>query len=395
MWLTGFDAPSLHTMYLDKPMHGHTLMQAIARVNRVFKDKPGGLIVDYLGIATELQEAIHQYTVHGSEKPASFLDEAVQVMKTDYERVQAFFHRFDYTGFFSDSSTERLSTLPRAMEHILQQSNGKKRYVEAVLRLSKSFALSIPHDDAIAIRDDVAFFQAVKAQFVKHTRTVSTKSRGEVDGAIRQLVSQAVASTDIVDLFSTQGLKKPDISILSDDFLQDVQSLPQRNLAIELLQKLLNDEIRARSRRNAVQARSFTEMLENAIQKYENRSVNAVQIINELIALAKEFRDANKRGEELGLNEDELAFYEALAENESAIDVMGNEQLTIIARELLEQVRNSVTIDWTLKESARAKIRVMVKRILRKYGYPPDLADEATDTVLEQAELVASDWISG
>lgn len=394
MWLTGFDAPSLHTMYLDKPMHGHGLMQAIARVNRVFKDKPGGLVVDYLGIATELQEAIHQYTIQGADKPAGLMDEAVHIMQTDYERVRAFYHRFDYQGFFSEQPTERLSTLTSAIEHVLGQKQGKKRYVEAVTRLSKSFALSMPHESAIAIRDDVAFFQAIKAQIVKYTRTGNTKSRGEIEGAIRQLVSQAVSSPDIVDLFSEQGLKKPDISILSDEFLQDVQNLPEKNLAFELLQKLLNDEIKVRSRRNAVQARSFAEMLANAVQRYENRAVDAVHVIEELIQLAKEFREANLRGEELGLNDDELAFYEALSENESAVDVIGNEQLTIIARELLVQIRNSVTIDWTLKESARARIRVMVKRILRKYGYPPDLADKATDTVLEQAELVASDWTS-
>ncbi|GAB5491717.1 MAG: type I restriction endonuclease subunit R [Phototrophicaceae bacterium] len=395
MWLTGFDAPVLHTMYTDKPMHGHSLMQAIARVNRVFKDKPGGLVVDYLGIATELQEAIHQYTQHGVDKPAGFLDDAVRLMQTDYERVKAFYHRFDYSRFFSDKATERLSTLTDGIEHILSQKQGKKRYIEAVTKLSKSFALSIPDDRAVAIRDNVAFFQAVKAQLVKYTRTGNTRSRGEMEGAIRQLVSQAVSSTDIVDLFSQDGLKRPNLAILSDDFLQDVGNLPQKNLAVELLQKLLHDNIRVRSRKNAVQARSFALLLANTLQKYENRAVSANHIVEELIDMAKEFRDANQRGEDLGLNDDELAFYDALAENESAVDVMGNEQLTIIARELLAYVRSNVTIDWTLKESARARIRVLVKRILRKYGYPPDLAEKATDTVLEQAKLVAVDWTSG
>jgi type I restriction enzyme R subunit len=389
MWLTGFDAPPLHTMYTDKPMRGHSLMQAIARVNRVFKDKPGGLIVDYLGIATELQNAIHQYTIKGSQKPAEVVDQAVKLMKTHYEVVKRFYHQFDYHDFFSTEPTRRVAIIPRAMEHILSQNNGKKRYIEAVTQLSKSYALSMPDENALAIRDDVAFFQAVKAVFVKNTRT-SGKLRDEVDSAIKQLVSKSIASTDLVDIFRSQGLQSPDLSVMSDDFLQSVQKLPQKNLAIELLQRLLNDEIKSRARRNAVQARSFSKLLEEAVKKYENRSVDAVVIINELINLAKELRDANQRGEDLSLNDDELAFYDALSENDSAVQVMGDEKLAIIARELLDSVRKNVTIDWTLRESSRAKIRILVKRILRKYGYPPDMEKVATETVLEQAKLIAA-----
>lgn len=389
MWLTGFDAPPLHTMYIDKPMRGHSLMQAIARVNRVFRDKPGGLVVDYLGIATELRDAIHQYTVKGSDKPAEFMQQAIHIMQTDYEVVQGFYHQFDYNVFFNGDSTQRLSLITRAMEHVLAQSNGKERYIEAVTRLSKSYALSMPDEQALAIRDDVAFFQAVKSVIVKYTRT-SGKLRSDVESAIKQLVSKSVASTDLVDLFRSQGLQAPDIAVLSDDFLKSVQQLPQKNLAIELLQRLLNDEIKSRSKRNAVQARSFATLLEQAITKYKNRSIESAVVIDELIQLAIQIRDANQRGDALNLNNDELAFYDALADNKSAVDVMGDTQLAVIARELLESVRQNVTIDWTLKESARAKIRVLVKRILKKYGYPPDMTLVAAETVLEQAELVAT-----
>lgn len=394
MWLTGFDAPPLHTMYIDKPMRGHSLMQAIARVNRVFRDKPGGLVVDYLGIATELRDAIHQYTVKGSEKPAEFIDQAIHVMLTNYDVVKNFYHQFDYQLFFSKDPTQRLGIIPRAVEHVLSQTNGKKRYIEAVTRLTKSYALVMPDKQALLIRDDVAFFQAVKAVIIKHTRT-SGKLRNELDSAIKQLVSKSVTSTDLVDLFRSQGLQSPDISVMSDDFLQSVQNLPQKNLAVELLQRLLNDEIKARSKRNAVQARSFATLLEQAITKYENRSVESVVVIEELIQLAIQLRNANQRGDALNLNDDELAFYDALADNKSAIDVMGDAQLAVIARDLLESVRQNVTIDWTRKESARAKIRVLVKRILKKYGYPPDMTQVATETVLEQAELVATGQVSG
>jgi len=392
MWLTGFDVPPLHTMYMDKPMRGHSLMQAIARVNRVFKDKPGGLIVDYLGIATDLQEAVAQYTTAGGEGlPAASQAEAARIMLTQYEVVRAMFHRFDYRAFFTGTPTERLSVIPQALEHILQQPGGQKRYMEAVSRLSKAFALAIPHDDALAIRDDVAFFQTVRASMAKNT-LVDGHSEEDMDSAIKQLVSAAVSSNEVIDIFGHAGLKTPDVSVLSDEFLDDVRDLPQRNLALEMLRKLLNDEIKQRARTNAVQARSFEGLLEATIRRYQNRTLDAAEVIEELIGLARDMRDANQRGEALGLSDEELAFYDALAENQSAVEVMGEKSLSVIATALVKEVRQNVTIDWTIKQSARARMRTLVKRILRKYGYPPDLQDAATKTVLEQAELLAAQW---
>jgi len=391
MWLTGFDVPPLHTMYIDKPMQGHGLMQAIARVNRVFHDKPGGLIVDYLGIATDLQQAVAQYTASGSGTPVSPQAEAVALMKTQFEIAQAFFHRFDYSAFFTGTPAERVAVIPRAMEHILQQPDGKKRYMDVVARLSSAFALSIPHRDALAIRDEVAFFQAIRASFAKHTPT-DGPAQEDLDHAVKQLVSQAVVSDQVIDIFGTAGLKAPDVSILSDEFLEDVRDMPQKNLALELLRKLLNDEIRSQSRTNLVQARSFADLLESAVRRYQNRTLDAAEVVSELIGLAKDMRDAVKRGEEMGLSDEELAFYDALAQNRSAIEVMGQKELAVIATELVKHVRRNTTIDWAVKQSARAKMRVLVKRILRQYGYPPDLQDAATQTVLEQAELLAAEW---
>jgi len=394
MWLTGFDVPPLHTMYMDKPMRGHSLMQAIARVNRVFRDKPGGLIVDYLGIAPELQSAIATYTASGHSTPTLPIEEAVALMLDKLHVARAFFHRFDYGVFFTGTPPQRLSLLPAAMEHILQQHEGKKRYMDTVSALSKAFALSISDDRAQAIRDEVAFFQAVRALFVKVTPSEG-KSQQDIDTAIKQLVSAAVSSNEVVDLFRAAGLKAPNVSILSDEFLDNIHALPQKNLALEMLRKLLDDEIKARSRRNVVQARSFADMLDQSIRRYLNRAVDAAQVITELIDLAKEMREAKNRGEALGLTEDEVAFYDALAANHSAVEVLGNVELAIIAHELVKTVRASVSIDWTVKQGARAKIRVLVKRILRKYGYPPDLQEAATDTVLEQAELLAAEWVTG
>ncbi len=392
MWLTGFDVPPLHTMYVDKPMHGHTLMQAIARVNRVYKDKPGGLIVDYLGIATDLKEAMAQYTRVGhGELPAQDQAQAVALMVTEYETARAILHGFDYSAFHDGTPIERLSVIPAAMEHILQQPDGKERWMEVVARLSRAYALAMPDEAAVAIRDDVAFFQAVRSAFAKATPT-SGKSRAEMDSAIKQLVSGAVVSPGVINIFEAAGLKTPDVSILSDEFLNEVRRLPHKNLALELLRKLLNDEIQVRRGRNVVQARSFEELLERSIQRYQNRTINAAEVITELINLAREMRAAEKRGEELGLTEEEVAFYDALAANASAVEVMGNEELAFIAHELVKAVRQNVSIDWTVKKSARAKIRIVVKRILRHHGYPPDLQAQATQTVLEQAELFASGW---
>jgi len=392
MWLTGFDAPSLHTMYIDKPMRGHALMQAIARVNRVFKDKPGGLVVDYLGLAQELKQALATYTESGGTGRTTLdQDEAVAKMLEKYEICCGLFHGFDWSKWTSGTPEERLHLLPPAQEHILSQENGKDRFVTAVRELSQAFALAVPDERALRIRDDVAFFQAVRAVLSKRAPG-EARSDEELDHAVRQIIARAVSPEGVIDIFAAAGLQKPDISILSDEFLAEVRGMPQRNLAVELLGKLLRGEIRARSRKNVVQARSFAEMLEQALRRYENRAVEAVQVLEELIALAKDMRAASQRGEKLNLNEDELAFYDALETNASAVQVLGDETLRTIARELVKTVRKNVTIDWTMRENVRAQLRVMVKRILRKFGYPPDKQEKATQTVLEQAALLSAGW---
>ncbi len=392
MWLTGFDAPSLHTMYLDKPMRGHGLMQTIARVNRVFKDKPGGLVVDYLGLADELKQALATYTEsHGTGQPTVNQDEAVATMLEKYEVCRGLFYRFDWSRWTSGTPQERLSLLPAGQEHILAQEDGKARLLDAVTELSQAFALAVPHEEALRIRDDVGFFQAVRAGLAK-SAPGEPKTNYELDHAIRQIVSKAVVSDEVMDIFAVAGLKKPDISILSDEFLAEVRDMPQRNLAVELLEKLLKGEIRNRSRRNVVQARSFAELLEQAVRRYQNRAIETAQVIEELIQLAKDMRAAETRGEKLGLSDAELAFYDALEANDSAVMVLGEPILKTIARELVATVRKNVTIDWTLRENVRAQLRVLVKRTLRKYGYPPDKQAQATQTVLEQAELFSDEW---
>ncbi|MGO9310516.1 MAG: type I restriction endonuclease subunit R [Spirochaetia bacterium] len=392
MWLTGFDAPSLHTMYIDKPMQGHGLMQAIARVNRVFHDKPGGLVVDYLGLAHELKQALATYTASGGTgKTAIDQEEAVAVMLERYEVCRGLLHGFSWTLWLSGTPAERLGLLPSAQEHVLAQKEGKDRFLGAVQELSLAFALSVPNPAALRIRDDVAFFQAVRAILAKRAPG-DTKTEEELDLAVRQIVSRAVASEGVVDIFAAAGLKKPDMSILSEEFLAEVRGMPQRNLAVELLRKLLSGEIQTRRRKNVVQARSFAEMLEQTIRRYQNRAIEAAQVIEELIELAKEMRKANERGETLGLTDDELAFYDALEVNDSAVKVLGDDTLRAIARELVATVRANVTIDWTVRENVRAQLRVLVKRILRKHGYPPDKQEKATQTVLEQAEVLSEEW---
>jgi type I restriction enzyme R subunit len=392
MWLTGFDAPCLHTMYVDKPMRGHGLMQAIARVNRVFRDKPGGLVVDYLGLAHEIKRALVTYTESGGTgRTAIDQKEAVAIMLEKYEVCCGLFHGFDWSAWRAGSPQARLSLLPAAQEHILKLEDGKQRLQQAVSELSKAFALSVPTVEAERIRDDVGFFQAVRAVLAKNIGDEKRRP-DEVEHAIRQILSRAVASNQVIDIFAAAGLQKPDISILSDQFLAEVRGMPQRNLAVDLLQKLLKGEIRTRSRRNIVQARTFSEMLEQALRRYQNRAIEAAQVIEELIGLAKEMRAANAKGEQLGLSEDELAFYDALETNDSAVKVLGDSTLRGIARELVETVRNNVTIDWTMRENVRAHLRVLVKRILRKYGYPPDKQEKATQTVLEQAALLSREW---
>ena len=392
MWLTGFDVPCLHTMYLDKPMRGHGLMQAIARVNRVFRDKPGGLVVDYLGLADQLKQALATYTESGGQgKPSIDTEEAVAAMLEKYEVCCAMLHGFNWAKWTTGTPVERLGLLPTAQEHILQQEDGKSRFTSVVTDLSRAFALCAAHDEAIRIRDDIAFFQAVRAALVKPSG--ERKCQEDLDQAVRQLVSKAITAPDeVIDVFSAAGLKKPDISILSDEFLAEVRGLKHKNVAAELLAKLLKNEIKGRTRRNLVQSRAFSEMLKKALNAYHNRAIATQEVIEELIRLAKEMREAVNRGEDLGLNDDEIAFYDALAMNESAVQVMGVDELKVIATELVTNVRKTVTIDWTVRESARAKIRVMVRRILKKHGYPPDLREEATRTVLEQAELLCADW---
>ena len=392
MWLTGFDAPSLHTMYVDKPMRGHGLMQAIARVNRVFRDKPGGLVVDYLGLADELKQALATYTeAGGTGETAVDQAEAVALMLEKYEVCRGLFHGFDWSHCTKGTPQDRLSLLPAAQEHILKQEDGKARLLRAVTELSQAFALAVPHAEALRIRDDVGFFQAVRAVLAKNTPG-ERKTDEELDLAIRQIISKAVVSDEVVDIFAAAGLKKPDISILSDEFLTEVRGMPQRNLAVELLQKLLKGEIRTRSKRNVVQARSFAELLEQSVRKYQNRAIETAQVIEELIQLAKDMRAAGRRGEQLGLSDEELAFYDALETNDSAVKVLGDETLRMIARELVDAVRKNVKIDWTVREDVRAQLRVLVKRVLRKYGYPPDKQEKATQTVLEQAALLSAEW---
>jgi type I restriction enzyme R subunit len=392
MWLTGFDAPSLHTMYVDKPMRGHGLMQAIARVNRVFHDKPGGLVVDYLGLAHELKQALATYTESGGMgRTALDQTEAVAVMLEKYEVCCGLFHGFDRSTWVSGTPAERLGLLPTAQEHILAQEDGKNRLLRAVHELSQAFALAVPHDEALRIRDEVAFMQAVRAGLMKRAPG-EAKTQEELDLAVRQIVSRAVAPEGVVDIFAAAGLQKPDISILSDEFLAEVRGMPQRNLSVELLRKLLAGEIQTRRRTNVVQARSFAEMLEHSIRRYQNRAIEAAQVVEELIGLAKDMRAANARGEALGLSDEELAFYDALEVHDGAVQVLGEPTLKAIARALTESVRRNVSIDWTVRENVRAQMRVRVKRILRTYGYPPDKQEHATQTVIEQAEVLSQAW---
>lgn len=401
MWLTGFDAPCLHTMYIDKPMRGHNLMQAIARVNRVFKDKPGGLIVDYIGIASDLQTALATYTQSGG-KGAPTLDqnEAVAVCLEKFEIVEQMFlpargaqagSGFDYKKYFSADTRSKLTIILEAQEHILGLEDGKNRYTKQVALLSQAFALSVPNLKAMEIKDEIGFFQAVKARLTKFEPVGSGKSDVEIETAIRQIVDKAVVSEGIVDVFDAAGIKKPDISILSDEFLAEIQGMERKNIALELLKKLLNDEIKMRMRKNFIQSRKLSEMLESAIKKYQNNLLTAAQVIEELVKLAKDIRESDKRGEALNLGEDELAFYDALANNDSAKEVLGDKQLTAIAIEVFRSVKSNATIDWTLKESVRARLRRDVKRILNRYGYPPDQQLIATENVLKQAELMADE----
>ena len=405
MWLTGFDAPCMHTMYVDKPMRGHGLMQAIARVNRVFRDKPAGLIVDYIGIAQNLKSALQQYSKNDQENTGVDEAQAIAVMMEKYEVVRDMFHRFDYVSALNGTPQERLAMMAGAIEWILDlqqklaakeetkkgKKNAHRRYPDAVLALSKAFALASASDEAREIREEVGFFQAIRAALVK-SGTGSGVSQQERKLAIQQIVSRAVLSTEIVDILRAAGLRSPDISILSDEFLLEVQQMEKKHLALEALRRLIGDGIRSRSKANVVETRAFSERLEAALARYHANAITTAEVLQELIELAQDIRAARRRGEEQGLSDEEIAFYDALAENESAVQVMGNDQLKVIAHELLVSLRENVTVDWAHRESARARMRVLVKRILRKYGYPPDLQDSAVQTVLAQAEAVLSGW---
>lgn len=403
MWLTGFDAPSMHTLYVDKPMRGHNLMQAIARVNRVYKDKEGGLVVDYIGIATDLKKALSVYTESGGKgKPAFDQEEAASVMMSKYEIVAQMFEEqptdksqpkgFDYKSFFGLTPKEKLYFPIQAANYILGLEDGKARYTNFVTALSKSFAISVPHPYTSDIRDEVGLFQAIKARIVKVTQSSKTKSDEEIETAIKQILSDAVVADEVVDIFDAAGIKKPDISILSDEFLAEVKGMQHKNLALELLKKLLNDEIKTRQKTNIVQSKKFSEMIENAVRNYQNNLITSAQVIEELINLAKEIKEADRKGEDLGLDFREFAFYSALEVNDSAVAVLGDEILRHIARELVDTVRKNTSIDWTVRENVQAKMRIAVKKILRKHGYPPDLELKATETVIEQAKMMASEF---
>lgn len=397
MWLTGFDVPCLHTMYIDKPMRGHTLMQAIARVNRVFKDKQGGLVVDYLGIAQDLKKALSAYTESGGKgKPAFDQEEAVRAMMEYYEAVVELFSGFNYRSFFKLKTPEaKFKFLPVAANHILSQATKKEQFVDKVTGLLKAFGISVPHDDAMAIRDEIAFFQSVKARIVKISGYTGGKTDEEIETAIKQIVSQAITSDEVIDVFDAAGLKKPSIDILDEKFLNELRNLPQKNLAAELLKRLLKDEIRIKMKVNVVQSRKFSDMLDEAVKRYHSGMIDSVAFLEEvLIPMAKEMREADRRGERLNLDFRELAFYDALETNDSAVSILGDEILRTIARELLQSVRSSTTIDWTIKESVQATLRRNIRRILRKYGYPPDKQEKAIQTVVEQAKLLAEELVA-
>ncbi|MBJ9733360.1 MULTISPECIES: type I restriction endonuclease subunit R [Burkholderia cepacia complex] len=390
MWLTGFDAPCMHTMYIDKPMRGHNLMQAIARVNRVFKDKPGGLVVDYIGIANELKAALATYTqAHGRGRPTIDAHEALAILAEKMDLVHGMLHGVNYSAF----RTQAWQLLPDVANHVLGQDDGKKRFADTVLAASKAFALCCTLDEALVYRDELAFLQAVKAALIKHDGADKTLTDEQKEHALRQIISRAVVSDQVIDIFSAAGLKRPDISVLSDGFLEDVRHMQQRNLAVELLERLLKDQIKSRFKTNVVQSAKFSELLQQSLTRYRNRAVETAQVIEELIAMAKKFQAEAQRGTKLGLSPDEMAFYDALATNEAAVRELGDDTLKKIAVELVVKLRASVTVDWSKRETVRARLRVMVKTLLKRYKYPPDRQEEATDTVLSQAESLSSAWV--
>lgn len=396
MWLTGFDVPSLHTLYIDKPMQGHNLMQAIARVNRVYKDKSGGLIVDYLGIASDLKKALSFYSDSGGKgDPALIQEQAVRLMLEKLEIVSQMFHGFGYEEYFDAPTGRKLSLILSAEEHILGLDNGKKRFIDEVTALSQAFSIAIPHEQAMDVKDEVAFFQAVKSRLVKFDISGSGKTDEEIETAIRQVIDKALVTEKVIDVFDAAGIKKPDISILSEDFLLEVKNMEHKNIGLEVLKKLLNDEIKTRTKKNLIQGRTLMEMLESSIKKYHNKILTAAEVIDELIDLSKEIQHMDKQPKEIGLSDYEYAFYTAIANNDSAREVMEKDKLRELAVVLYEKIKENASIDWTIKESVKAKLKVIVKRILRKYGYPPDMQMLATETVLKQAELIAEELTHG
>lgn len=389
MWLTGFDAPCVHTLYVDKPMKGHNLMQAIARVNRVFKDKQGGLVVDYIGIANELQSALKEYTASkGRGRPTVDAHEAYAVLEEKLDTLRGMLHGFDYSGFITGGH----KTLAGAANHVLGLDDGKKRFADTTLAMSKAFSLCCTLDEAKAVREEVAFMQGVKVILTKRDIAQQKKTDEERELAIRQIVGSAVVSEEVVDIFDAVGLDKPNIGILDDAFLAEVANIPERNLAVELLERLLDGQIKTRFARNIAKVKQFSEMLRDVVKRYQNRSIETAQVIEELIEMAKKFQEAARHGETSGLTPDELLFYDALADNESAVRELGDEILKKIAQELTESLRKNITVDWSKRESIRAKLRILVKRILRKYKYPPDQAEGAIDIVLRQAQELGEAW---
>lgn len=392
MWLTGFDAPSMHTLYIDKPMKGHNLMQAIARVNRVYKDKPGGLVVDYLGIASDLKKALSFYSDAGGKgDPTIAQEQAVEFMLEKLEIVSNMYNGFPYEDYFEADTGKKLSMILAAEEHILGLEDGKKRYINEVTALSKTFAIAIPHEEAMDVKEEVSFFQAVKARLAKFDMTGAGRTDEDIETTIRQVVDKALVSEQVIDVFDAAGIKKPDISILSEDFLMELKGMEHKNVALEVLKKLLNDEIKSRSKKNLVKSKSLMEMLENSIKKYHNKILTAAEVMDELIKLSKDIVNMDSEAKELGLSDFEYAFYTAVADNDSAKDLMDKDKLRELAVILTERVKANASIDWTIKESVRAKLKVIIKRTLRQYGYPPDMQKLATETVLKQAEMIAKE----
>jgi type I restriction enzyme R subunit len=392
MWLTGFDAPCMHTLYIDKPMKGHNLMQAIARVNRVYGDKPAGLVVDYLGIASDLKQALAFYADAGGKgDPMLAQEQAVQMMLEKIEVVAGMYHGFPYEDYFEADTSRKLSMILAAEEHILGLEDGKKRYIDQVTALSQAFAIAIPHEQAMDVKDEIAFFQAVKARLAKFDSTGTGRSNEEIESTIRQVIDKALVSEQVIDVFDAAGIKRPDISILSEEFLLELKNKEHKNVALEVLKKLLNDEIKARAKKNLVQSRTLMEMLQDAIKRYHAKVLTAAEVMDELINISREIVKSDKQAEEMGMSDYEYAFYTAVANNDSARELMQQDKLRELAIVLFERVKANATIDWTIKESVKAKLKVIVKRTLRQFGYPPDMQKLATETVLKQAEMLANE----